>query len=318
MSAVIAPVGHGSRLAAYGLLAFAVLLWAGNWVVGRAVHETFPPVALNFWRWVPAVLVLAPFVLPGLFARPDLLLRHWRYLALLGLTGITLFQTGVYIGLRSTPAVNAVLLNASFPLSMVLVSWAMTGERASLRQVGGMLVSAMGVIVIMSGGEIENLRRLEFHTGDLWILAALPFWAVYSVLLQRRPAELGGLELVFLTGVAGVVTLLPLLGVEATLLPPPVWGGGTLAAIAYIALGSSVLAFVCWNRGVAVVGPNVAGLFVHLMPAFGTLLAVLFLGERFLLSHGLGIAVILAGVMLVTTARRRALIEVRERAGTPR
>lgn len=296
------PGGISAR--AYGLLAFAVLLWAGNWIVGRAVHESFPPAALNLWRWVAAVLILAPFALPGVYARRAAAMRHWRYLALLGLTGITLFQTGVYVGLRSTPAVNAVLLNASFPLSMVLVSWAMTGERASLRQVGGMLVSAMGVVVIMSGGEVEHLRRLEFHVGDLWILAALPFWAVYSVLLQRRPAELGGIELVFLTGIAALVTLLPLYAVEATLLPPPVWSGTTLAAIAYIAIGPSVLAFVCWNRGVALVGPNVAGLFVHLMPAFGTLLAVLFLGERFLLAQGIGIAVILAGVMLVTARRR--------------
>ncbi|WP_119418264.1 DMT family transporter [Desertibaculum subflavum] len=304
MSAAVEQAGRGSRLSAYALLTFAVLLWAGNWIVGRAVHESFPPAALNFWRWTAAVLILVPFALPGMFARRALLVRHWRYLALLGLSGITLFQTGVYVGLRSTPAVNAVLLNASFPLSMVLVSWAMTGERASMRQVGGMLVSALGVIVIMSGGEIDNLRRLEFHVGDLWILAALPFWAVYSVLLKRRPPEFGGVELVFLTGVAALVTLLPLYAVETALLPPPVWSGTTLAAIAYIAVGPSVLAFVCWNRGVALVGPNIAGLFVHLMPAFGTLLAVLFLGERFLLSHGIGIAVILAGVMLVTATKR--------------
>lgn len=303
-SAAIEQARHGSRLSAYGLLTLAVLLWSGNWIVGRAVHESFPPAALNFWRWTAAVLIVAPFALPGLLTRRQILARHWRYLALLGLTGITLFQTGVYVGLRSTPAVNAVLLNASFPLSMVLVSWAMIGERATPRQVGGMLVSAMGVIVIMSGGEIGNLRRLEFHVGDIWILAALPFWAVYSVLLKRRPAEIGGLELVFLTGVAALVTLLPLYAVEAALLPPPVWSGATLAAIAYIAVGPSVLAFVCWNRGVAAVGPNIAGLFVHLMPAFGTLLAVLFLDERFLLSHGVGIAVILAGVMLVTATKR--------------
>jgi drug/metabolite transporter (DMT)-like permease len=300
MTQAVKPIQSASPILAYFLLAFAVLLWAGNWVVGRAVHESFPPVALNFWRWVPAVAILVPFALPGVLARRAVLRRHWRYLTLLGLTGITLFQIGVYTGLRYTPAINAILLNSSFPLSMIIVSRAMIGERATWRQLAGMTISAIGIIVIMSRGELDSLRRLEFHSGDIWILAALPFWAIYSVLLKRRPAELGGLELVFLTGVAGVVTMLPFYAVEAVLLPAPVVDAGTLAALAYIAIGPSVLSFICWNRGVAVVGPNVAGLFVHLMPVFGTALAVLFLGERFLPAHGVGIAVILGGVALVT------------------
>ncbi len=295
-----APSVTAGRPFAFLLLALAVFFWAGNWVVGRAVHDSVPPLALNLLRWLPALVLMAPFVLPGLSGRWHLVRRHWRYLGLLGLTGIVLFQSLVYLGLRGTPAINAVLLNTSFPLYMILAAWALAGERTGWRQLLGIAVSAIGVAVIMSQGELARLLALEFHAGDAWILLALPFWAIYSVLLQRRPAELGGLELVFLTALAGCLPMLPMAILEHAWFswPEPSWG--LAAAAGYLALFPSILSFVFWNRGVAIVGPSTAGLFVHLMPAFGTLLAVLFLDERPLLAHGIGIAVILFGVALAT------------------
>lgn len=296
--------GAKGRPFAFLLLALAVFFWAGNWVVGRAVHDSVPPVALNLLRWLPAIVLLAPFVLPGLSGRWGVVRRHWVYLTLLGLTGIALFQGLVYLGLRGTPAINAVLLNTSFPLYMILVTWAMTGEGTSWRQLAGIGISALGVAVIMSQGELTRLLALEFHAGDVWILLALPFWAVYSVLLKRRPAEIGGLELVFFAAVAGCLLSAPVAAVERLHLdwPAPSWS--LAAAVAYLAVFPSILSFVFWNRGVAIVGPSTAGLFVHLMPAFGTLLAVLFLGEVPLAAHGVGIAVILAGVALATSGGR--------------
>jgi len=290
------------RLSAFLLLALANLFWSGNWVTGRALREAFDPITLNFWRWMVAVLVLAPFALPGLVSKAALVRRHAGILLLLSLTGVAAFQSLVYLGLRSTTAVNAVLINSSLPMFMLLCSWVIERERASRRQVGGMLISLAGILVILSRGSPAALLELELQGGDAWILLAMPVWGVYSVLLKRRPKELGGLEFLFVISLAGVLMLLPgsaFFSMRGEIgWPAPAEALGVL----YMGLFASVLAFICWNRGVATVGANAAGFTVHLLPAFGTLLAILFLGERFAGFHAAGIATILAGVLLATRA----------------
>ena len=292
---------QGSRFEAFLLLALANLLWSGNWIAGRALRDAFDPVELNFWRWVVATLVLAPFALAGLRRKGALLRRHAGMLLLLALTGVAVFQSLVYRGLSSTTAVNAVLLNASMPMFMLLCSWVIERERATPRQVAGMLVSLAGILAILSRGEPASLLQFEVHGGDLWILLAMPVWGVYSVLLKRRPAGLDGLEFLFVISAAGTLMLAP----AAALAPRDLlrWPGEAAAlGVLYMGVGASVLAFFFWNRGVAAVGANAAGFTIHLLPAFGTLLAILFLGESFAAYHGIGIAIILAGVVLATRA----------------
>src|SRR6185436_13619415 len=204
-----------SRLQAFLLLALANLFWSGNWIAGRALRDAFEPASLNFWRWTVATLVLAPFALPGLRGKLPLLRQHAGILLLLALTGVALFQTLVYLGLRSTTAVNAVLLNSSLPMFMLLCSWAIERERASARQVAGMLISLAGIGVILSRGEAQALLQLELHAGDAWILLAMPVWGVYSVLLKRRPPELGGIAFLFTISLAGIVMLAPFAALQA-------------------------------------------------------------------------------------------------------
>ena len=289
-----------SRLSAFLLLAAANLFWAGNWITGRALRDAFDPVTLNFWRWVAATLVLAPFALPLMRGKWGAVRHHAGILALLAFTGVALFQSLVYLGLRSTPAVNAVLLNSSFPMFMLLCSWVMERERASPRQVAGMLVSLAGIGIIICRGDPRVLADFELNVGDAWILLAMPVWGVYSVLLKRRPPGLGGLELLFVIALAGLLILLPAAALLA-LHQPMHWPGGPQAlGVLYMGVFASVLAYICWNRGVAVVGANAAGFTVHLLPAFGTILAILFLGEAFAMFHAVGIATILAGVLLAT------------------
>ena len=289
-----------TRLSAFLLLALAMLLWAGNWIAGRALREAFDPITLNFWRWVIAVLVLAPWALPALRGKGELLRRHAGILLMLSATGIAVFHSLVYLGLHTTTTVNAVLINSSIPLFIVLCSWILERERASLRQVAGMLVSLAGIFIILSRGQPGALLALELHAGDAWILLAMPAWGVYSVLLKRRPAELGGIPFLFVLAVAGVAMLAPgaawMALQNAPALPSPREALGVL----YIGLGASILAYICWNRGVEVVGANAAGFTVHLLPAFGTVLAILFLEETFAGYHAAGIATILAGVVLAT------------------
>jgi drug/metabolite transporter (DMT)-like permease len=286
------------RLAPFALLALANLLWSGNWIAGRALRDAFDPITLNFWRWLIAAAVLAPFALPELRDKAVLVRRHAGILILLSLTGIVAFHSLVYLGLRSTTAVNAVLINSSIPLFIMLCSWIIERERASLRQLAGMLVSLTGIAIILSRGSPDALLVLEVQAGDAWILLAMPAWGVYSVLLKRRPPELGGLEFLFVIATAAVLMLAPAAAAVMLHSPPPYPGHGAALSVLYIALGASVLAYICWNRGVAVVGANAAGVTVHLLPAFGTLLAILLLGERFAAFHAAGIATILAGVLL--------------------
>jgi len=288
------------RLSAFLLLALANLLWSGNWIAGRALRDSFDPISLNFWRWTIATLAMAPFALPALRGKGALLRRHAGILLILAFTGIAVFQSLVYLGLRSTTAVNAVLINSSIPLFILLCSWVIERERASPRQIAGMLLSLAGILVILSRGSPGALLELEVHAGDAWILLAMPVWGIYSVLLKRRPAELGGLPFLFVISLAGVVMLLPFTFLAAAQRPLEFPSAHEALGVLYMGLMASVVAFICWNRGVAAVGANAAGFTVHLLPAFGTLLAIAFLGETFAPFHAAGIATILAGVLLAT------------------
>ena len=292
-----------SRAFALLLLALASLFWAGNWVVGRVLRHAFDPVTLNFLRWSGAAIVLAPFAWRGALESRAAIRRSAGVLTLLALTGVALFQSLVYLGLRTTTAVNAVLLNSSAPLFMLLCSWAIERERGSRRQVAGMLISLAGILVILSRGEAASLLRLDLHAGDAWILLAMPVWGIYSVLLKRRPPEVGGMVFLFVISVIGVLLLAPFAALEALRVPPRWPGGAAAGAVLYTSLAASVGAFICWNRGVAVVGANSAGFTLHLLPAFGTLLAIIFLGESFHAFHAAGIATILLGVVVATRAR---------------
>jgi len=289
----------------YLLLALASLFWAGNWVTGRALREDFGPLGLTFWRWLMALAVLGPFVWPAVREKEPLLRRHWRLIAMLSLLGVVLFQTFVYVGLRSTTAINAVLLNSTIPLFIMACAWLMDRERATARQWLGLILSFAGIVAIVTRGEPARIAELDVHAGDLWILAAMPVWALYSVLLKRKPPELGGMPLVFVLAAGGLCFLLPAYLLEMQWLPQRMPGPEAVAGVVYIGLFASIAALACWNAGVAAVGANIAGFTVHLLPLFGTVLAILFLGESLHVFHVAGFAAILAGVALATLPRWR-------------
>ena len=293
----------------YLLLVMTNLFWAGNWVTARAVRESFSPFALTFWRWFIAVLVLTPFVLPGIVRnwtviRP-VLARRWPLLASLSLLGVVLFQSFVYLGLQHTTAINGVLLNSTMPISMILVAWVIDRETVSLRQMVGVMVSLLGIVEIVTRGDWSRWASLEFNVGDAWILAAMPIWSLYSVLLRRRPAELPGMQLVFIVSAMALPVLAGAYAIEAQSIPMKMPSWPAMAGVLYVAVFASVVAFAFWNSAVAMVGPNVAGFSIHLLPAFGAVLAMLFLGERPEWFHLWGVIAILAGVGLATLNARR-------------
>jgi len=281
------------------------LLWAGNWVLGRALRDTFDPVSLNFWRWFIALAVLTPFGLRAVAGKGDVLRQHARILALLALLSVPLFQTMVYQGLRTTTTINAVLLNSSAPVFVIACSWLIERERATARQLAGMLISLAGIVIIMTRGAPSRLLELELHAGDAWILAAIALWGLYSVLLKRRPPGLSEVGFLFVISLLGVTMMAPLFLAASFLAPPAAPSAEAVLAVLYVGIAASVIAFILWNRGVAIVGANAAGFTLHLLPAFGTLLAIVFLGEEFHSFHAVGVATIVVGVLLATYHRQQ-------------
>jgi drug/metabolite transporter (DMT)-like permease len=278
------------------LLALAALLWAGNFVLARAVHAHVPPVALAFWRWTVALLVLLPLSWRELRAVAPALRASWRILLPLGILGVGNFNLLVYVGLGTTTATNAVLLNSACPAFIFAIGPALGARRATGRQLAGVVVSLAGVLAIVARGDPGTLRHLAFARGDLWVLAAVVSWALYTVLLARRPAGIPPLALLTALVAVGVVWIAPFYAWELARGLRLTWDGVTAGTIAYVAVMASVVAYFAWNQGVAALGAARAGPFLHLMPAFGAILAAALLGEAFRPFHLAGIALILAGV----------------------
>ncbi|HEX3402363.1 MAG TPA: DMT family transporter [Acetobacteraceae bacterium] len=284
---------------AWTLLVCANLFWAANIVLGRGLAGHVPPIALAYWRWTGAFLVAVGFAWPYLKQDAAILLRHWRMMLLLSATGIATYNTMSYIGLTSTTALNVLLLQSAGPLIIIVWAFALFGDRPTLRQSTGVLLSLAGVAVIAAHGSLETLLHLTLNRGDVWILVAMVIYGVYAAMFRRRPAAH---PMSFLVATMGIGSMM--------ILPFYVWefmqGGhieGSATAwlgLAYIAVFPSFIAYLFFNRGIELIGAARAGQSWHLMPVFGSILAVLFLGETFYAYHAIGIALIAAGIVLAS------------------
>jgi drug/metabolite transporter (DMT)-like permease len=287
------------------LLVVAVLFWAGNVVVARGVSGSVPPVALAFWRWSGAfALVLA---IAGGQLRRDMpaMVRNWRAMLVLTAFGIAAYNTLLYVGLQSTTAVNASLMQSAMPVLIIASGFLLFRERVSLLQIGAVLTSVAGVLVIAGRGSLDALLSLSFNTGDLWVFVAVITYAIYSTLLRKRPA-IHPLSFLGATFALGALMLLPFYLYEHQSGQEIKTSVATLTAMTYTSVFPGFLAYLFFNRGVALVGANRAGQFMHLIPVFGSILAVIFLGERLYTYHVLGIVLIAAGLLVAGFAKAPA------------
>jgi len=280
----------------YLLLTLTPLFWACNWIVGRGLYAQIPPMAMTFYRWFFALLILAPFALPHVRREWPIVRRNARTLLLLGVVGVGTQNALTYLGLNYTTAINGVMLNSFIPVMIIALSWLFLRQRLSALQLGGVALSFCGVLTILSGGSIERLASLSLNRGDLLIIVAMLMWSIYTIGLRWRPAGLHTLTFLFTIACVGDLAVLPLYLSEMALGMPMTFSCMNVAALFAVALFSSVLAYIFWNRGVEQVGANAAGLFVHLMPVFGAILAWIFLDERLRAFHLAGIALILVGI----------------------
>lgn len=286
----------------YTLMTLAVLFWAGNFILGRAFHSDIPPIALAFWRWAVASLLIIGPAFKHLRKDGAEIVHHWPAVLLLAALGIAAFNTLAYTGLQYTQAINAFLIQSLMPVLIVALSYIIFRERIHSLQAVGICISLCGAATIIAHGNPQVFLNLTFNRGDLFVATAILCYAGYSVMLRKRP-QVHPLSFIAATFWIGTIILGPLYLWEHLNVRTMPLELLSFAVVGYVAVFPSIVSYLCFNRGVELIGANRAGLFIHLMPVFGSLMAISFLGETFLWYHAVGIALIAAGIYLATRRR---------------
>jgi drug/metabolite transporter (DMT)-like permease len=283
----------------YLLLSITALCWAGNAIVGRLAAGHIPPVTLSFLRWSFAFLIILPFAWKHLVRDWAAIRGHLGIMIVLSITGIGAFNTLQYWALEHTQALNTLLLQSAGPLVVAVWSLVLLGVRLTLAQAAGILLSMAGVLVIILHGDFTTLSNIDFNRGDLIFMVALAIFGLYSVLSLKRP-NIHGLSFVAFTFGAGAACLIPLFIWELFARPLMKLDTANLLTLFYVALFPSTLAYLCFNRGVQLIGANRAAPFFHVVPVFGTLMSIAFLGEHPQTFHFIGFALVLTGVFVAS------------------
>ena len=280
---------------AYLLMALTAIAWSGNAITARGLNDIIPPVGLAFWRWVVAAPILLVIAWPHL--REDLpkVKENLPFLLVLSALSVAAYNTLLYQGLLSTTAINSFLINTLRPSIIVLLSIIFFRQGITLLQSLGFSLAFIGTITIVVRGDSSRLLNLDFNIGDLWILAATVCWAIYTVLLKKRP-KMHATSFLAFTVILGILMLFPFYVWETIFIKPTPLRVETVGGVLYLAVISSIVAYLCYNRAVEIGGANKAGQVSYMLPIIGSGLAILLLGERFEFYHVIGFSLILAGV----------------------
>jgi drug/metabolite transporter (DMT)-like permease len=283
----------------YLLLSLTALFWAGNAIVGRHAAGHIPPVTLSFLRWGLAFLIILPLAWKHLRRDWDPIRASLGTMILLSLTGIAAFNTLQYWALEYTQALNTLLLQSAGPLFVAIWSLILLGVHLTAAQALGVVLSMTGVLVILLRGDLTALAGIEFNKGDIIFTVALAIFGLYSVMSLKRP-RIHGLSFVAFTFGCGAACLIPLWIFELFTRPVMHLDSANLLSLFYVAVFPSTLAYLCFNRGVQLIGANRAAPFFHVVPVFGSVMAIVFLGERPQLYHVIGFALVLTGVFVAS------------------
>lgn len=294
-----------ARAFAHANLILATLCWGSSWVVARGLHTVMPPVALSFWRWVVATLVILPFAWPHMRRDAATLRAHWKLLVFFGVVGTTGFSTLGYWAVNYTTATNASLLNGAMPALIIGMGALVDRAWPPRRVAAGLALAICGTLYMVAQGSWQTLAQLQFNIGDALMLGGMTGWGLYTCALRWRPAGLHPLSFFTATAAAGTLTTVPIYLWEHAVNPMTLINGQIIGATLYLAIACSLLAYMCWNAAVIVVGSQTAALFNNLVPIFGVLLAMLFLGEVPHAYHVVGAVLVFLGVALVTKVSRR-------------
>jgi drug/metabolite transporter (DMT)-like permease len=263
------------------LAILAALIWSGNYIVARGFHRDISPVSLAFFRWLTATIVLFPFAYRYLRQQWPLLKSSWKYLSIAALFGVSLFNTLIYVGGHTTSAMNlAIIGTTAAPVFVLFIAHFFTREKASRFQVAGTLVCVLGILLLISKGDFARLRQFRFLPGDLWVLLAAFAFAIYTVMVRKKPKELAPVSFLFSTFFLGTLLLLPAFVIDSAHGLTFHWSPSLVAVFLYLGIGASVLSFLCWNTAIHKIGPSRTALFGNLIPVFSTVEAMIFLKEE--------------------------------------
>jgi len=290
---------------AYIFLVLTTLFWAGNFIVGKAASlYEIPPFTLNFYRWLFAWLILAPFTFKEITAKKNYILKNTKLIVILGITSITIFNSIVYYSLNFTQVISGVLMISTIPVMIIIFCWLLKIEKTNVYQILGVIFSLSGVVVIITRADLDILLNLNFNKGDLWMVVAMFSWAMYSALLRKKKFELSQLSLLQTIISAGLIFLLPAYLIELALgyrvsihLP-------FVLTLTYVVLFPGLVSFIFWIKGISIIGSNRSGIFLHLIPIFSTILAIIIFKEKFMIYHLIGAILIITGIVLSSKKKK--------------
>jgi len=290
---------------AYLFLILTTLFWAGNFIVGKAASLfEIPPFTLNFYRWTFAWLILAPFTLKEIIEKKNYILENIKLIVILGITSITIFNSIVYYSLNFTQVISGVLMISTIPVMIIFFCWLLKIEKTNTYQILGVILSLSGVAVIITKANLAILLNLNFNKGDLWMVVAMFSWAMYSALLRKKKLKISQLSLLQIIISAGLIFLLPAylielaLGYRANIHLP------FILTLTYVVLFPGLASFIFWIKGISIIGSNRAGIFLHLIPVFSTIMAILIFKEKFMFFHLVGAVLIITGIILSSKGRQ--------------
>ncbi len=281
------------------LLIASSFFWSGNFFSGKlAFLSDLTPFKLSFFRWILALLILLPFTYAQIIKDLEYYKKNILLMTVISILGVTIFNSFTYISLQTTLVINSTLMASVAPVMMIGFSWLIFRTKTTTLQFTGIILSLLGAFAIILKGNLNNLYNLYFTAGDLWMLGAVVSWCLYSVLLKKidsNTSQLANLEVMIIIGVIFIIPFYIMESFNSTYLPST---GLDLAIIGYVAVFASIVAFFSWNKGVSIIGPNRASLFLHLIPVFSAIWAVSFLNEKFAFFHVIGVLFILSGIIL--------------------
>lgn len=291
--------GKRELLIGIGVAVLATIIWSGNFVVARGVIHQIPPISLAFYRWATASLLLLPFAWKRFGEERPVLLQHKSYLFWTALSGVTIFNTLVYIAGHYSPAINLALIGTTTsPIFSIILAAIFLKEKIRPLRIAGVLICVAGILFLLSQGSWDRLRSFHFSVGDGWILLAALSFAIYNIFVKRKPAGIHPINFLFSVFALGTLLLLPAYLIELVHTPPVQWTFNLAGIILYLGAGASIVSFLCWNMAIARLGAARTALFGNLIPIFSILEAVWFLDEQFTLVHAFSGLLVIAGVFI--------------------
>jgi drug/metabolite transporter (DMT)-like permease len=284
---------------AYVLLTLAVLFWAGNFIVGKfATLFQIPPLTLNVFRWISVWIILMPFTYKEIYHQLPNIKKNWLVISFMGIITISTFNSVVYFALNYTQVINAVLVLAAIPAATIVLSSLMNIERTNIFQLLGLFLSIIGIGSIISNGDIQNIISMNLNKGDLWMLVCVITWALYSTLLKKNKFKFSQFTLIQLMVSVGIIFLIPQFFYERSIGLELNFNKAFFLILFYVVVFPAIAAYYCWQKGVEIIGPNRASMFIQLMPLFSAIMAIIIFNEKFELYHFTGALFIVLGIYL--------------------